>query len=127
MRIPPPPEVEKYPGNQTIATAMGPQQRAAKLDDEKRIDSMLQLLRSMKTDIKRQKKLSAIDCRELTQKQAQKRNADADWIGMEQIKRRHELHALSVELGFAERRDNYGAIELTDGWHRFKYQPREPK
>ena len=23
---------------------------------------------------------------------------------MEQIKRRHELHALSVELGFAERR-----------------------
>lgn len=97
------------------------------MDDEKRIDSMLQLLRSMKADLKRQKKLSAMDYRDMTPKQCQKRNADADWIGMEQIKRRHELHALAVELGFAERRSGYNAIELTDGWHKFNYQPREPQ
>lgn len=91
-----------------------------------RIEKMQSILRNMKSDIKRQQKLSAINSMELTPKQASKRNADADWIAMEQIKRRHELHALSVELGFAERRDNYSAIELTDGWHRFNYQPREP-
>lgn len=95
-------------------------------DGIKRIDQMLTILRNMKADMKRQEKLSAVNSMELTPKQANKRNADADWIAMEQIKRRHELHALSVELGFAERRDSYQAIELTDGWHRFNYQPREP-
>ena len=95
-------------------------------DSIKRIDQMLTILRNMKTDMKRQEKLSAVNSMELTPKQANKRKADADWIAMAQIKRRHELHALSVELGFAERRDSYQAIELTDGWHRFNYQPREP-
>lgn len=95
-------------------------------DSIKRIDLIQAILRNMKTDMKRQQKLSAINSMELTPKQANKRNADADWIAMEQIKRRHELHALSVELGFAERRDTYQAIELTDGWHRFTHKPREP-
>lgn len=95
-------------------------------DDIKRIDAAIRLLKSMRQDINRLVKISAVNCLELTPKQAKKRNADADWIAMDQIKRRHELHALSVELGFAERRDNYSEIELTDGWHRFRYQPREP-
>ncbi|AXH43566.1 transcription antiterminator protein N [Erwinia phage vB_EhrS_59] len=95
-------------------------------DDLKRIDQMQAILRNMKNDIKRSQKLSAVDCRDMSPKQSQKRNADADWIAMEQIKRRSELHALSVELGFADRRSNYEAVELTDGWHRFKHQPREP-
>lgn len=91
------------------------------------IDQMLSILRSMKADEKRRQKLSSVNCMELTPKQAQKRNADADWIAMEQIKRGHELHALAVELGFAERRQSYDSIELTDSWHRFRYKPREPK
>lgn len=91
-----------------------------------KIEKMQVILRNMKSDIKRQRKLNEINSLELSPKQAQKRNADAAWIAMEQIKRRHELHALSVELGFAERRDDYSAIELTDGWHRFTYKPREP-
>lgn len=95
-------------------------------DSIKRIDLMQKILRNMKTDMKRQQKLSAINSTGLTPKQANKRNADADWIAMEQIKRRHELHALSVELGFSEPRDTYQEIELTDGWHRFTYKPREP-
>ena len=94
--------------------------------DLDRIEQMQTILRNMKSDIKRQHRLISINSMELTPKQAQKRNAEAAWIAMEQIKRRHELHALSVELGFAERRDNYSAIELTDGWHRFTYKPREP-
>lgn len=96
-------------------------------DNIKRIDAMISILRNMKQDMNRMAKISAVNCLDLTPKQAQKRNADADWIAMEQIKRRHELHALSVELGFADRRDSYKQIELTDGWHRFNYQPREPQ
>lgn len=91
-----------------------------------RIEKMQVILRNMKSDIKRQDRLNSINRMELTTKQAQKSNAEAAWIAMEQIKRRHELHALSVELGFAERRDDYSAIELTDGWHCFTYKPREP-
>lgn len=97
------------------------------IDDTSRIDSMIQLLRTLKADIKRLKKLSSMDYRDMTPKQCQKRNADADWIGIENIRRKHELHALSVELGFAERRENYKPIELTDGWHRFSYTPRTPE
>ncbi len=96
------------------------------MDDEKRIDAMIALLRNMKADNKKLSKLSSFDTREMTPKRAQQRNADADWIAMENIKRRHELHALSVELGFAERRSSYATIELTDSWHRFKYTPRQP-
>ncbi|NDJ59416.1 regulator [Enterobacteriaceae bacterium 4M9] len=96
------------------------------MDKLAKIDSVIAILRSMKTDIKRQQKLSAMTYHDMTPKQCQKRNADADWIAMEQIKRSHELHALAVELGFAERRSSYSPIELTDGWHRFKYVPREP-
>ncbi|EOI3492493.1 regulator [Cronobacter sakazakii] len=96
-------------------------------DDIKRIDAAISLLKSMKQDINRMNKLSAVNCLDLTPRQAQKRNADADWIAIEQIKRRHELHALAVEIGFAERRESYKQIELTDGWHRFNYQPRDPK
>ena len=96
------------------------------MDDEKRIDAMIALLRNLKTDNKRLSKLSNFDTRDMTPKRAQQRYADADWIAMENIKRRHELHALSVELGFAERRSGYEPIELTDSWHRFKYTPRTP-
>ncbi|SFU93778.1 regulator [Xenorhabdus koppenhoeferi] len=96
------------------------------MKDIERIDSMIHILRNLKTDLKKLNKLSEIDYRGLTPKQAQKRAADADWISMDNIKRRHELHALAVELGFAERRDNYDAIELTDSWHRFTHKPREP-
>jgi hypothetical protein len=96
------------------------------ITNEQRIDAMIALLRNMKTDDRRLIKLSAVSCMDLTPKKAQQRNADADWIAMENIKRRHELHALSVELGFAERRSSYEPIELRDNWHRFKYTPRAP-
>lgn len=96
------------------------------MTNEQRIDQMVALLREMKADSKRLDKISSVKLMDLTPKQANKRNADADWIGMAQIKRGHELHALSVELGFSARRASYESFELTDGWHRYKHTPREP-
>ncbi|MEX5731267.1 regulator [Providencia hangzhouensis] len=98
------------------------------MNDIERIDHMISILRDMKKDIARQQKLSAVNSLELTSKQAQKRNTDLNWIGMEQIKRRHNLHSYAVEIGIADHKgsDGYGKIELTDGWHRFNFQPRKP-
>lgn len=93
---------------------------------EKQIDEMIKALRSFKANHKKLAKLSSVDLMSLTPKAANKRNADADWAGMDNIKLGHELHALAVELGFAGRRSSYDEIELTDGWHRFRYKPREP-
>ncbi|MDX4949377.1 regulator [Proteus mirabilis] len=98
------------------------------MNDIERIDHMISILRDMKKDITRQQKLSAVNSLELTPTQAQKRNTDLNWIGMEQIKRRHNLHSYAVELGIADHKgsDGYEKIELTDGWHRFNFQPRKP-
>lgn len=98
------------------------------MNDIDKIDNMIFILRDMKKDIARQQKLSAVNSFELTPKQAQKRNTDLGWIGMEQIKRRHNLHAYAVEIGIADYRgkDCYNEIDLTDGWHKFKFKPREP-
>ena len=98
------------------------------MDQIAKIDKMIALLRDAKKDVARQQKLSAIDYRDRSPKQISKVNADKDWIAMAQIKRRHELHALAVELGFADHRgaDGYQEIELTDGWHRYNHKPREP-
>ena len=96
------------------------------MSDEKKIDQMIALLRDRKSNIKKLQKLSSVSLLELNPKQANKRNADADWLGMANIKLDHELHALAVELGFAERRSAYDDFELTDGWHRYKHKPREP-
>lgn len=95
-------------------------------DTISKIDKMIKHLRDMKADTKRQQKLSEKDFNDMTPRQCERRNADADWLGMAQIKRKHELHALAVELGFAERRDSYEQIELRTSWHRFNYKPREP-
>jgi hypothetical protein len=92
----------------------------------KKIDSMIKQLREMKSDLNRMQKLSDKDYRDLTPKQSQKISADKDWIGMDLIKRGHELHALAVELGLSERRDTYDTIQLRDNWHVFNYKPREP-
>ncbi|MEO1892468.1 MAG: hypothetical protein ABGX84_06625 [Alcanivorax sp.] len=96
------------------------------MEDIDRIDQMMALLRAMKSNKKKLAKLSDIDCTTLTPKAANKRSADADWLGMDIIRQQHQLHALAVELGFADRRDRYDQIELRDGWHRYHFQPPEP-
>lgn len=91
-----------------------------------KIDSMLNILKSMKGDIKKLQKLSDKNFSEMTPRQISNRNAEAGFIGMNQIKREHELHALAVEIGFSPPRENYDEIHLTDGWQHYKYKPREP-
>jgi hypothetical protein len=94
---------------------------------EQKIDEMIKILRSLKTDIKKLNKLSSKDLTQMTQRQISNRNADAGFIGMSRIKKEHELHALAVELGFSPRRESYDEVNLTDGWQRYSYKPREPK
>ena len=99
------------------------------MNDIDRIDQMIFILKDMKKDMVKQINLNSIDGIDaLTPKQAKKRSTDLDWICMEQIKRRHNLHSYAVELGIADHRGNdcYNEIELTDGWHRFKFKPRKP-
>ncbi|BBV07793.1 hypothetical protein BML2537_12870 [Providencia stuartii] len=98
------------------------------MNDIERIDRMISILRDMKKDIIRQQKLNDVSRFELTAKQAQKRDTDLNQISIGQIKRRHNLHSYAVELGIADHKgdDGYAEIELTDGWHKFKFQPRKP-
>ncbi|HIG9583252.1 TPA: regulator [Escherichia coli] len=93
------------------------------MNKPQKIDAAIAMLRDMKKDLNRLAKLSSVDYQDLTPKQCQKVSTEANWIGMENIKHKHELH----ELRFAERRETYESFELTDGWHHFKYQPREPE
>ncbi|WP_265694376.1 regulator [Providencia rustigianii] len=98
------------------------------MNDIERIDHMISILRYMKKDIVRQQKLNDVNSLELTPKQAQKRDADLNQISIGHIKRRHMLHSYAVELGIADHKgdDGYAEIELTDGWHKFKFLPRKP-
>lgn len=98
------------------------------MNDIDRIDRMINILRDMKKDIARQDKLNDVNGFELTVKQAQKRDADLNQIGIAQIKRRHNLHSYAVELGIADHKgdEGYNEIELTDGWHKFNFKPRKP-
>ena len=90
------------------------------------IERMQGMLKLLKADLKRLGKLSAMSYHDMSPRQCQKRDADANWIGMENIKRKYELHALAVEIGIAEMRESYEPISLTDGWHHFKHTPRKP-
>lgn len=93
---------------------------------EQKIDEMIKILRSLKADIKKVKKLSDKNFTEMTQRQISNRNAEAGFLGMSRIKKEHELHALAVELNFSPRRESYEEVHLTDGWQHYKYKPREP-
>lgn len=91
-----------------------------------RIDQMILQLRELKKNAVKMKKLSNKNYMDMTRKAISNCNADKDWIGMDNIRRKHELHALSVEIGVAERRENYEEVVLTDGWHKYPHKPREP-
>lgn len=91
-----------------------------------RIDKAIKLLRDLKKNSKRMRALSQKDLMQMTPKQAQNRNADSTWLAMDNTKIEHELHALAVELGFAERRVSYEAITFDTGWQKYNYTPREP-
>ena len=91
-----------------------------------RIDSIISKLKQLKSNKLKLSKLSDKDYRSMTRKAISNNNAEKDFTAMDNIKKLHEIHALAVELGFAEFRPSYEAIELNDGWHRYSYKPPEP-
>jgi hypothetical protein len=91
-----------------------------------KIDRLIVELRELKKGIAKMKKLSTIKYTDCTPKRVSNISAEKDWIGMDRIKRMHECHALAVEIGFADRRESYAPIDLSDGWHRYTHTPREP-
>ena len=67
---------------------------------------------------------------DLTPKQVEKANADANWQGMELSKLEHEAHAIAVNCGIADRLapECYESVEFHPSpFHTFTYQPRKPR
>lgn len=91
-----------------------------------KIDSMISILKEVKRNEVKMERLRQVRSGEVTPKRFSNAQADLNEIAMANIKLSHQLHALSVELGFAEMRENYEPIALTDGWRKFEYQPPIP-
>jgi hypothetical protein len=91
-----------------------------------KIDSMISILKEVKRNEIKMNRLRQVRSGEVTQKRFSNAQADLNEIAMANIKLSHQLHALSVELGFAEMRENYEPIALTDGWRKFEHQPPIP-
>jgi hypothetical protein len=96
------------------------------MNDSERIDEMVRLLKNLKKNCQQLNKLSSVEMTDCTQRRWEKNRADVDWLGMDNIKLKHELHALCVELFIADRRESYEEIYLGNGWQNYKYKPREP-
>lgn len=63
-----------------------------------------------------------------TQRAIEKMNADLNWHAMEHDQLKHEIHAVLVDLGLSEPRDNYGFVEYTPSpFHKYRYNPPVPK
>ncbi|MGO3799866.1 MAG: hypothetical protein ACTJHE_11480 [Vibrio casei] len=96
-------------------------------NDIEKIDRLISELKEIKKLKNKNMKLSNIDTIDMTPKRRDKINVDMGWNAMDRIKHEHESHALCVELGLAERREDYSEIELyPDNWHKYNYKPREP-
>lgn len=92
-----------------------------------KIDALINELKEIKKLILKNQKLSQIDTLDMTRKRRERIYVDLGWNAMDRIKREHEAHALCVELGLAEKKDDYSEITLyPDNWHQYNYKPREP-
>jgi hypothetical protein len=91
-----------------------------------KIDTMISILKEVKRNEIKMNRLRQIRSGEVAPKRFSNAQADLNEIAMANIKLSHQLHALSVELGFAEMRENYNQVILTDGWRKFEYRPPVP-
>lgn len=87
-----------------------------------KINKMLDLLKTLKRN--EQKRVKLRDQTDLAK--VKKRSAQLNDLAVDDEKLKYELHALAVELGFAEKRESYDWVELDTGWHKQRYKPREP-
>lgn len=91
------------------------------------IDRLIKELREIKSLHVKNLKLSERDTSNMTKKGRDNHYTTMGWNAADRIKREHEAHALCVELGLAEKRDDYSEITLyPDNWHKYTHKPREP-
>lgn len=95
------------------------------LDD---LNELKKLATSLFSAIKRRESLSGKSYYDMTQKQAQKNGADLTWLGMDIDKLKREMHALAVDIGIAEAREDYLDIDYhPSSFHHYRYKQRLPR
>ena len=95
------------------------------LDD---VNQLKKLATSLAAAIKRRDTLSGKSYADMTQKQVQKNGADLTWLGMDIDKLKREMHAISVDIGISEPRDDYGDIDYhPSAFHHYRYKQRLPR
>ena len=91
-----------------------------------KIEQLEKLVKEYKRELKKRDKVA--DRKPETPKQHENQNVDLNYISMFLIKLDHQIHALCVDLGFAEVREHYNEIKLkSTGWQEFCYQPPVPE
>lgn len=86
------------------------------------------LASSMLAALKRREVLSGKSYQDMTQRQLQKNSADLTWLGMDIDKLNHEMHAVAVNCGIAQPKDDYSEIDYhPSAFHHYRYKPRKPR
>lgn len=97
------------------------------IDDAERIAGLAKRLLSAQQKYQKLQARWKIDA---TPKQAQKFNADLNWLAMEINKIEYELHVACVDASLADLRnaEHYKEQEFRpSGWHTYRWMPPQPK
>lgn len=96
-----------------------------KLEELKKLT--MSLVSSKKKFIKLSDKRCAMTHADNTPKSIENAEADLNWHAMAHDKLFREVHAVSVDCGLSEPKDEYSDIEYNpSGWHKYMYKPRIP-
>ena len=95
------------------------------LEELKRLS--IELLKSKKHFEKLSERRNNMTPETHSRKAMGKANADLDWHAMSHDKLLREVHAVSVDCGVSEPKEDYDEIEYNiDSFHVYKFQPRIP-
>ena len=98
---------------------------SVELDD---LNELKKLATSLVAAIKRRESLSGKSYADMTQRQVQKNSADLTWLGMDIDRLKREMHAVAVNIGIAEPREDYGDIDYhPSAFHHYRYRQRKPR
>lgn len=92
------------------------------------LSKLKKMATSLVSAIKRRDALSGKSYADMTQKQVQKNCADLTWLGMDIDKLKREMHAVAVDIGIAEPREDYHDIDYhPSAFHHYRYKQRLPR
>lgn len=87
----------------------------------------VRLVASTKKFIKLSEKRGSMSWQDNTRKAIDNANANLNWHAMSHDQLKRELHAVSVDCGLSEAREDYSDIEYNpSGFHRYSYKQRLP-